>query len=156
MNKSSQGEGEKPEENKKSIEKVFNGPGDSRVVVTENTISFTGYSTKEDMFHDVKLNLAHEVDPDSATCSIAKGSRTFNVDVQKKELSATPWKVLVVGEKIKTNWDRVSDVFSREFRGLGAIFILAFPVSNMNYSFKMMTMILKKNNLTQTLVSTIY
>lgn len=97
-----------------SDEKIFHGPGGSRVVVTPTTISFKGYSTVKHTLYDVELKLAREVDPGSATCVIGEGLSTTTVEVNKKELDASYWKTLVETKKLgylRTDFDMVWILF---------------------------------------------
>lgn len=116
-----------------SDEKTFHGPGGSRVVVTPTTISFKGYSTIKHTLYDVKLKLAREVDPSSATCIIGEGLSTTTVEVNKKELDASYWKTLVEAKKLgylRTDFEMVWNCSSggRPFQAL------ALPTSNESYS----------------------
>ncbi|EFQ97083.1 hypothetical protein MGYG_00126 [Nannizzia gypsea CBS 118893] len=80
-------------------EKVFYGPGESRIVVTPTTISFTGYSTTKKTLYNAELKLAGKVDPKSATCVIKEECPDTTVEVRKEELNAKYWITLTEGKK---------------------------------------------------------
>ncbi|OAL75619.1 Hsp90 binding co-chaperone (Sba1) [Trichophyton violaceum] len=100
-----------------SNEKVFYGPGRSRIVVTPTTISFTGYSTFSKTLYDVELKLAGKVKPDSATCNIQKQLANVVVEVQKEELNTSYWTTLVEAKKLgylKTDFEMWRDEDEQE------------------------------------------
>ncbi|EFE41850.1 Hsp90 binding co-chaperone (Sba1), putative [Trichophyton verrucosum HKI 0517] len=100
-----------------SGEKVFHGPGGSRIVVTPTTISFMGYSTFSKTLYDVELKLAGKVKPDSATCNIQKQLANVVLEVQKQELDTSYWTTLVEAKKLgflKTDFEMWRDEDEQE------------------------------------------